>query len=100
MEEQDLQNLCLLEVEELQNSNGRALTDYSFLPQPNLSNSFKFHNRFIIDEMNYDKEQMEKLHHSLLQSVTNEQLHVYNKIMTAVNSDVGNFFFLIWLWWD
>jgi len=37
---------------------------------------------------------MEKLHHSLLQSITNEQLHVYNRIMTAVNSDVGNFFFL------
>jgi len=44
--------------------------------------------------MNYDKEQMEKLHQSLLQSVTNEQLHVYNKIMTTVNSEVGNFFFL------
>jgi len=94
MEEHDLHNLCLLEVEELLNSNGRALTDYSSLPQPDLSNSFKFHNRFIIDEMNYDKEQMEKVHHSLLQSITNEQLHVYNKIMTAMNSYVGNFFFL------
>jgi len=49
-------NLCLIEVEELLNSNGRALTDYSSLPQPDLSNSFKFHNRFIIGEMNYDKE--------------------------------------------
>jgi len=66
MEEYDLDNLCLLEVEELPNSNGRALKDYSSLPQPDLSNSFKFHNRFIIYEMNYDKEQMEKLHHSLL----------------------------------
>jgi len=94
MEEHDLHNLCLLKVEELLNFNGRALTNYSSLPQPDLSNSFKFHNRYIIDEMNYDKEQMEKLYHSLLQSVTNEQLHVYNKIMTAVNSDVGNFFFL------
>ena len=94
MEEHDLHNLCLLEVEELLNSNGRALTNYSSLPQPNLSNSFKFHNRFIIDEMNYDKEQVEKLHQSLLQPVTNEQLHVYNKIMTVVNSEVRNFFFL------
>jgi len=76
MEEHDLHNLCFLEVEELLNSNGRALTDYSSHPQPDLSNSFKFNNRFIIDEMNYDKEQMEKLHHSLLQSITNEQLHV------------------------
>jgi len=49
---------------------------------------------FIIDEMNYDKEQMEKLHHSLLQSITNEQLNVYNRIMAVVNSDVGNFFIL------
>ena len=37
---------------------------------------------------------MEKLYHSLLQSITNEQLHVYYRIMTTVNSDVGNFFFL------
>jgi len=94
MEEHDLHNLCLLEVEELLNSNGRALTNYSSLPQPNLSNSFEFNNRFIIDEMNYDKEQMEKLHHSLLHSITNEQLHVYNRIMTTVNSDVENLFFL------
>jgi len=44
--------------------------------------------------MNYDKEQMEKIHQSLLQSITNEQLHVSNKIMTALNSEVTNFFFL------
>jgi len=66
IEEHDLHNLCLLEVQELLNSNGRALTYYSCLPQPDLSNSFKFHNRLIVDEMNYDKEQMEKLHQSLL----------------------------------
>jgi len=70
------------------------IKNYSSLPQPDLSNSFKFHNKFIIDEMNYDKEQMEKLHHSLLQSITIEQLHVYNRIMTTVNLDVRNFFFL------
>jgi len=66
MEEHDLHNLCLLEVEELLNSNRRSLTDYSSLPQPDLSHYFKFNNRFIIDELNYDKEEMEKLHHSLL----------------------------------
>jgi len=93
LEEHDLHNLRLLEVQELLNSNGRALTDYSSFPQPDLSNSFKFH-KFIIDEINHHKEQMEKLHQSLLQSVTNEQLHVYNKIMATVNSEVGNFFFL------
>jgi len=31
---------------------------------------------------------------NLWQSVTNEQQHVYNKNMTTVNSEVGNFFFL------
>ena len=66
LEEHDLHNLRLLEVQELLNSNGRALSDYSCLPQPDLSNSFKFQNRFIVDEMNYDKEKMEKLHQSLL----------------------------------
>jgi len=44
IQEHDLHNLCLLEVKELLNSNGRALTDYSCLPQPDLSNSFKFQN--------------------------------------------------------
>jgi len=65
IQEHDLHNLCLLEVQELLNSNGRALTNYSCLPQPDLSNSFKFQNKFIVDEMNFDKEQMEKLHQSL-----------------------------------
>ena len=42
------------------------------LPHHNLSNSLKLQNRFIIDELNYDKEEMEKIHQSLFKSRTDE----------------------------
>jgi len=70
------------------------LKDFPSLPQPIHSDSFIYQNRFIIDELNYDKIEMSEMHCSLFQSLTPEQVDVYENIMTAVLSKVGGFFFL------
>jgi len=72
------------------------LKDFPSLPEPN-SDSFIYQNRFIIDELNYDKIEMSEMHCSLFQTLTPEQgsLGEYND-----NSPVKPwwFLFLIWLW--
>jgi len=92
IEDDQIQNLYLLQLEELLISNGKSLKDFNSLPQPIHSNSFIYENRFIIDELNYDKLQMSEMHSSFFQSLTVEQLVVYENIMTTVLSQVGSFF--------
>jgi len=67
-------------------SNGRSLKDYAWLPQPELSNSILFENIFIVDELNYNEPEMVKEYSILLNSLTNEQVHVYEGIMVAMLS--------------
>jgi len=74
------------------------LKDFPNLPQPIHLDSFIYQNRFIIDELNYDKIEMSEMHCSLFQSLTPEQVEVYENIMTATLLEVCGFFFLIWLW--
>ena len=60
MEETELQKVCLLEIEKMLMSNGRSLKDYPCLPQLDISYSFPFENKFIIHELQYNKEDMAK----------------------------------------
>jgi len=93
MEESELQKLCLLEIEKMLMSNGRSLKDYPSLPQLDISDSFLFENQFIIDELQYNKDDMAKEHAILFKSLTNEQVRVYDDIMNAILSKHGGFFF-------
>jgi len=43
-------------------SNGRCLKDYPSLPQLDISDLNTFQNRFIVDELQYNKEDMAKEH--------------------------------------
>jgi len=90
----ELQKICLLEIQEMLMSNGRSLKDYPSLPQLDLSDVHTFNNRFIVDELQYNKEEMAKEHDSLFKALNDEQIHVYQDIMTAVLSKKRGFFFL------
>lgn len=90
----ELRNLCLVEIERLLNSNGRSLKDYNCMPYPQLSDYFQYENRYIVDERAYDKEQMEAEHACLLKLLTAEQEKVYNEIMNSVISNSSGFYFL------
>jgi len=72
IEDGQLENLCLLQVEDLLLYNSKYLKDFNNLPQPIHSDSFIYENRFIIDGLNYDKIQMSEMHASLFQSLIAE----------------------------
>ena len=85
---------CLIQIQEMLMSNGRCLKDYPSLPQLDISDVQTFNNRFIVDELQYNKEEMAKEHDILFKALNDEQIHVYQDIMTVVVSKKGGFFFL------
>ncbi|MCH95433.1 ATP-dependent DNA helicase PIF1, partial [Trifolium medium] len=90
----DLQNLCLIEIAKLLTENGRTLSDYPSMPTPIVEDVNTFHNKLIADELNYNRVELAALHESLVQKLTEEQHGVYQEIMTSVLSGNGQFFFL------
>lgn len=86
--------MCLIEIEKLLQSNGRSLKDFDCLPYPESSDLHLFENRFIVDELNYDRDEMSAKCTNLLNLMTDEQKQVYNQILESVLSDCGGFFFL------
>jgi len=71
----------------------RSLKEFVSLPQPDMSNFSFFQNTFIVDELNYDKEDMTKQHASMLESLKTEQVGVYEEVMSAVLLQEEWFFF-------
>ncbi|CAH9098656.1 unnamed protein product [Cuscuta europaea] len=64
------------------------------MPCPDESDMTDFQNKFLVDEMSYDREQQVSLHSSLLEKLTAEQRHTYDHIITVVYSNLGGFFVL------
>jgi ATP-dependent DNA helicase PIF1 len=92
--EDELQNLCLIEIEKLLMCNGKSLKSFTCLPYPTLDSLFAKENKLISDELNYDREELHLLHEELLQKLTDEQHNVYSTIMKSVTAQDGQFYFL------
>ncbi|XP_057418906.1 uncharacterized protein LOC130713124 [Lotus japonicus] len=93
-EDEELQNLCLIEIEKILQGNGRSLKEFPCLPYPKFSEIQNFENRFVADELNYNRDEMVKIHDELVSSLTSEQEIVYKNVLDAVLPDNGGFFFL------
>ncbi|KEH36233.1 PIF1-like helicase [Medicago truncatula] len=74
--------------------NGRSLNDFKSMLRPNAADMPTFTNKIIIDELNYNKDELEKTHADMLLMLTDEQGSVQDKIMESVGSDDNGFFFL------
>ncbi|MCH79313.1 ATP-dependent DNA helicase PIF1 [Trifolium medium] len=90
----ELQNLCLIEINNLLMRNGRSLNDYKTMPMPVLEDVNQFVNKLIVDELNYDRTELAILHASLVQQLNTDQHSAYETIMTSVLSATGQFYFL------
>ncbi|KEH24924.1 PIF1-like helicase [Medicago truncatula] len=90
----DLKNMCLIEIEMLLQENGQSLTEFKSLPRPNAADVPTFTNKLIVYELNYNKDELEKTYTDMLQMLTDEQRCVHDKIMESVGFDDGGLFFL------
>ncbi|XP_039683005.1 ATP-dependent DNA helicase PIF1-like [Medicago truncatula] len=77
-----------------ENGKRTSLTDFKSMPRPNAADMPTFTNKLIIDELNYNKVELEKTHVDMLLMLTDEQRCVHDKIMESVGSDDNGFFFL------
>jgi hypothetical protein len=63
----------LIEIEMLLQENGRSFTDFKSMPRLNAADMPTFTNKLIVDELNYNKDELEKRHTDMLLMLTNEQ---------------------------
>lgn len=94
LSDEQLKSYTLVEIEKLLQSNGKTLRDYPTLPFPNLIIIEEGKNRFIQDELCYDRINLARDHKTLLFSLNNEQRNIYQTIMDAVLRDEGSVFFV------
>jgi hypothetical protein len=77
--EDQLDNLTLIEIEKLLQSNRKSLTDFPCIPFPNNYVTAELGNRLIYDELAYDVTQQKEEFEKLFQSLTGLQYsQIYN----------------------
>ena len=57
-----MKKLCLIEIEMLLQENGRSLIDFKSMPRPNAADMPTFTNKLIVDELNDNKDELDKTH--------------------------------------
>ncbi|XP_061347785.1 uncharacterized protein LOC133293265 [Gastrolobium bilobum] len=92
--EESIKNITLEEIDEVLQSNGKCLSDYPSMPRINSETLFDMQNRLVLDELMYDRFVLEEEHKRLINSLTDEQKAVYDKIISAITAGNGGLFFL------
>uniref|UniRef100_A0A0R0HRU7 ATP-dependent DNA helicase n=1 Tax=Glycine max TaxID=3847 RepID=A0A0R0HRU7_SOYBN len=92
LDDRTLQNLVLLEIEQLLQTNQRSLTDYPSMPYPEDANCPTY--LLILAELNYNNAELISEFEHLFSHMTDEQASIYNQIVEVVNKDEGGMFFL------
>ncbi|KAJ1383615.1 hypothetical protein SESBI_43212, partial [Sesbania bispinosa] len=70
MSAKDLENMCLIEVEQMLLLDGKSLKDYHDMPFVDLNSTSIVGNALIMNKLNYDDAEMSRLH--------NEHVHLFN----------------------
>ncbi|XP_020994900.1 uncharacterized protein LOC107481086 [Arachis duranensis] len=97
--EQELKDLTLIDIENKLKTYNKSLKEFSSMPFPDMEMCSSHLvssgiNRLISDEQQYDRHRLADEHSLYLQQLTDEQHHVYDRIMQSVNDGVGGVYFL------
>ncbi|XP_039688735.1 uncharacterized protein [Medicago truncatula] len=95
LDDDQLKSYTLAEIERLLHSHGKSLKeDYPTMPRTDISLIHESCNRLIYDEMNYNQNMLEIEHNQLMSTMTTEQRGVYDKIISRVDANLPDIFFL------
>ncbi|XP_071699017.1 uncharacterized protein [Rutidosis leptorrhynchoides] len=94
LSESQLRNYCLLEIQGILKKNGKSLSDFPDLPQPDPGLLTQLENHLIREELNYNLAELRNEHQNLYVSLNPEQLKIYNQVISAVTQQAGGLFFL------
>ncbi|GJW64668.1 ATP-dependent DNA helicase PIF1-like protein [Tanacetum coccineum] len=91
---EQIQNYCLVKIQELLNRNGRSLTDFQDLPHPNPQLLTNIDNRLIREALDFDINKS-KLEHETLHPLLNpKQRLIYEQVIESVHNQRGQFYFV------
>ncbi|XP_028799523.1 ATP-dependent DNA helicase pfh1-like [Neltuma alba] len=85
---------ALKEIESLLQENGKTLNDFPLLPKPASFSPLDLSNHLILQELGYDRTSMKEELNTLINSLNSEQKHIFDSIISSLNSNVGSFFFV------
>ncbi|XP_025617134.1 uncharacterized protein [Arachis hypogaea] len=92
--DEQISSLTLVKIEERLQANGRSLREFSTLSYPDMQNIDGVDDRFLMDEMNFDRELLHEEFKDSLKSMTHEQRNAYDQILNVVSMDLGGFYFV------
>ncbi|RYR28019.1 hypothetical protein Ahy_B01g052120 [Arachis hypogaea] len=98
MSDDEIKQLCLMDIDKILHSYGKTLKDYPPMPLATEVDSSLLTERVIREELNFNKDDLKKNASDILAIATPEQRYAFDKIVTAVYCDEGGFFLCVWSW--
>jgi len=93
LSDEQKQMFALKEINSILRSNGTSLTAFKTMPQlPEEDDDDS--NGLILDERNYNRNELRDIFEESLQKMTDEQKSVYSEIIEAVDNDTRGVFFV------
>lgn len=90
----DLKQLCLLEIDKLLCLNGKSLEDFDCMLRIESSDVEPFNNILLGNELVYNAPEMLSGHNELFVNLNEDQLVAYQCIIDAVGKNLGGMFFV------
>ncbi|XP_015965261.1 uncharacterized protein LOC107488989 [Arachis duranensis] len=90
----EIKQLCLMDIDKILHSYGKTLKDYPPMPLATEVDSSLLTKRIIREELNFNRDDLNKNASDILAIATPEQRYAFDKIVTAVYYDEGIFFFV------
>ncbi|XP_072090548.1 uncharacterized protein [Arachis hypogaea] len=94
MSDDEIKQLCLMDIDKILHSYGKTLKDYPPMPLATEVDSSLLTERVIREELNFNRDDLKKNASDMLAIATPEQRYAFDKIVTAVYCDEGGFFFM------
>ncbi|XP_057746826.1 uncharacterized protein LOC130966082 [Arachis stenosperma] len=94
MSDDEIKQLCLMDIDKILYSYGKTLKDYPPMPLTTEVDSSLLTERVIREELNFNRDDSKKNALDMLAIATPEQRYAFDKIVTTVYCDEGGFFFV------
>ncbi|XP_025635842.1 uncharacterized protein [Arachis hypogaea] len=94
MSDDEIKQLCLMDIDKILHSYGKTLKDYPPMPLATEVDSSLFIERVIREELNFNRDDLKKNASDMLAIATPERRYAFDKIVTAIYCDEGGFFFV------
>ncbi|RYR34747.1 hypothetical protein Ahy_A10g049752 [Arachis hypogaea] len=94
MSDDEIKQLCLMNIDKILHSYGKILKDYPPMPLATEVDSSLLTERVIREQLNFNRDKLKKNASDMLAIATPEHKYVFNKIVTAVYCDEREVFSL------